>query len=88
MDFMATVLYCLCFLTSLICAGLLIRSYRKNRTSLLLWSGICFALLAVNNFFLVLDLIVFPNIDFAPARAASALLAVGALVYGFVWGAD
>ncbi|HEY2032434.1 MAG TPA: DUF5985 family protein [Rhizomicrobium sp.] len=85
MNLGASILYLLCLLTSALCAGLLIRSYYRHRTSLLLWSGICFALLALNNLFLVLDLVVFPDLDFSAARTVSALLAVGALIYGFVW---
>jgi hypothetical protein len=88
MNLGAPILYLLCLLTSVACASLLIRSYWRHRTPLLLWSGICFALLALNNLILVLDLVVFPDIDLGPARALSSLLAVGVLVYGFVWEAD
>ena len=88
MNLGASILYILCLLTSVTCASLLIRSYRRHRTSLLLWSGICFAFLALNNFLLVLDLVVFPDIDLSVARSLSALLAVTALVYGFVWETD
>ena len=46
--FPATV-YLLCFLTSFACAVLLLRSYRASLARLLLWSGLCFLLLAVTN---------------------------------------
>ena len=80
---MAELVYILCFVTSLLCAGLLIRSYRASRTWLLLWSSICFAGLAVNNCLLLLD-ILFPTMDLALARALIALLAMCVLIYGII----
>ena len=62
-DIFAAIVYVLCFVTSLVCAWLLGRSYRHGRTRLLLWSSICFVLLAANNLALVLDLVVFPSLD-------------------------
>ena len=44
-----TLVYLLCFLTSSICALLLGRSYARTRSRLLLWSAICFCLLALAN---------------------------------------
>lgn len=82
--FPATV-YILCFLTSAACAWLLGRSYRSNRTRLLLWSSICFAFLAANNLVLTLDLLVVPGIDLRLARLLLALAAVVSLIWGFVW---
>ena len=45
---MAETVYILCALTSVFCAVLLMRSYRRQRTRLLLWSTLCFAGLAIN----------------------------------------
>ncbi|HVT82005.1 MAG TPA: DUF5985 family protein, partial [Phycisphaerae bacterium] len=42
-------IYLLCALTSLACAILLARGYLRSRAKILLWSGLCFALLAINN---------------------------------------
>ena len=61
--FPATV-YLLCFLTSAACALLLLRSYGATRARLLLWSGLWFLLLSGNNLAVVLDLLVFPTVDF------------------------
>src|SRR4029079_7081630 len=52
---MATAVYILCFATSAVCGWLLVRSYLRTRTALLLGTAICFVLLAVNNFLLLVD---------------------------------
>jgi hypothetical protein len=77
--------YLLCMATSLLCAILLVRSYRTSRTRLLLWSALCFAGLTVNNFFLFVDVVVLPEINLLPMRQLSALLAIGVLLFGFIW---
>ena len=75
----------LCFLTSTACALLLLRSYRTGGARLLLWSGLCFLLLAGNNLAVVLDLLVLPDFDFRLLRMLLALAAVSILLFGFVW---
>ena len=82
---MAVTIYILCLLTSLACAWLLFASYRRTRYRLLFWSGSCFAAMTLNNLFLLLDKIVFPNTDFLPARLISALVAVSLLLYGLIY---
>ena len=82
--FPATV-YLLCFLTSTACALLLLRSYRTGGARLLLWSGLCFLLLAGYNLAVVLDLLVLPDFDFRLLRMLLALAAVSILLFGFVW---
>ena len=83
-----TLVYVLCFLTSALCAVLLVRAYRRTRTRLLLWSAVSFVLLAVNNLFVVLDLVLFPDVNYLPHRYVSALAAVGVLICGFIWEAE
>jgi hypothetical protein len=85
MPALAPTIYLLCLLFSAVCAGLLIRSYTRNRTALLLWSAACFVLLAVNNLMVVLDMILVPSIDFSVVRQLSALAAVAVLLFGFIW---
>ena len=69
---MAGIIYGLCTLTAVLCAVLLLQSYRRSRYELLLWSGLCFAGLSINNLLLVLDKVVFPvSIHDAAARAQS-----------------
>lgn len=82
---MAEVIYILCMITSLICAVLLGLAYRRTRANLLLWSSLCFAGLTINNLFLFLDLAVFPDIDFGPARDWSGVISMALLVFGLVW---
>lgn len=85
----ATIVYLLCFLTSIACAWLLGRSYLGGRTRLLLWSSICFVFLAANNLALVLDLVVWPtSVDLRLLRLLLALAAVISLIWGFVWGVE
>ncbi len=81
----APAVYVLCFLTSAVCAALLVRSYRRSRTRLLMWSAACFTLLALNNLLLVVDLLVLPAVDLSLLRSLSSLAAVATLLYGFIW---
>jgi len=80
-----TVIYSLCLLTSAGCAFLLVRSYRQSRARLLLWSALCFVLLAINNLLVVIDLLILPTVDLVPLRNLASLAAVGVLVFGFIW---
>lgn len=82
---MATIIYLLCAATALACAWLLLRSYLVSRFRLLLWSGLCFVGLSVNNVLLVMDRIVLPHVDLATWRLVSALMALLPLLYGLVW---
>jgi Family of unknown function (DUF5985) len=78
-------IYLLCLVTSAACAYLLVRSYRRNRTRLLLFSASCFVFLALNNLFVVLDLLLLPQLDLLPFRQLAAFAAVGVLLFGFIW---
>jgi hypothetical protein len=82
---MAEAVYLLCALTSVLCAGLLIRSWIRTRARLLLWSSLCFVGLAVNNVLLFVDLIVVPEVDLAPARSIVALCSVSVIVVALIW---
>jgi hypothetical protein len=83
-----TLVYTLCFATSTLCAFLLGRSFRRTRSRLLFWSALCFALLALVNFIVVLDMLVYPEIDFRPLRLGLSLVAVSVLLFGFIWDED
>jgi hypothetical protein len=80
-----TIIYGMCLLTSAGCAFLLVRSYAQSRARLLLWSALCFVLLAINNLLVVIDLLVLPTVDLVPLRNLASLAAVGVLVFGFIW---
>jgi Family of unknown function (DUF5985) len=78
-------IYVLCALTAMLCAVLLLQSYTRSGYRLLLWSGLCFAGLALNNLLLLFDKLIVPNIDLSLWRSAVALLAMCILLYGLVW---
>ena len=82
------VLSMLAILTSLACMMLLFRAYAAGGVRLLLWSALCFVFLTINNVFLFLDLVVFPDFDFRPFRLSSALVGIALLLYGFIWEAE
>lgn len=82
---MGMVIYLLCALTALACTVLIFRSYRRNKTRLLFWSGLCFAGLFLNNILLLLDKIVFPTFDLLIWRYVTALIALLPLLYGLIW---
>ncbi|MDI1445513.1 DUF5985 family protein [Polyangium sp. 6x1] len=79
------VVYILCTLTSLIAMTLLLRAYAARRVRLLLWSGLCFAGLALNNVLLFVDIIVVPEHDLSTVRQVPALIGVTCLLYGLVY---
>jgi len=82
---MAAVIYSLCALTSVACAVLLLRSYGRTRFRMLFWAGLCFSMLAVSNVLNVLDRYLFRDVDLAPARLGTALVAVLLIVFGLIW---
>lgn len=82
------ILASLAVLTSVACMVLLLRGYGQSGARLLLWSGLCFVFLSVNNVLLFLDLVVFPNIDFRPYRLTAALVGLAFLLYGFIMEAE
>lgn len=82
---MAQTIYGLCTLTSLACAWMLLTSYRRNGVRLLFWSGLCFIGMSLNNVLLVLDKLVFTQVDLLPLRLVSALVALLLLLYGLIY---
>lgn len=83
---MAESIYLLCAVTSVACALLLLRGFARTRVRLLFWSSLCFVGLALNNLLLFVDLVLLgPEVDLAPVRAAAALFGLSAMVFGLVW---
>ena len=82
---MEGLVYVLCAVTALACAALLLRGYRRTRTRLLLWCGLCFVALAAENVTLFLDLHVYVDTDLLALRRSFALAGVFALLYGLIW---
>jgi hypothetical protein len=79
------VVYTLCAFTAFACAVLLLRAHARSQSPLLLWSGLCFACLTLNNVMVVVDLVVLPSINLFLVRNAIALLGMILLLYGLIW---
>lgn len=77
--------YILCASTALACAALLLRGYARNGTRLLLWCGIFFLAMAIENTVLFVDLRIVPDVDLTLIRLAVPLVGVALLLYGLVW---
>jgi hypothetical protein len=76
--------YVLCAITAFICGLLLLRSYRQKRVGLLLWCGIFFLALTVENVLLFVDLVMLPQMDLSLLRNSIPLIGVSALLYGLI----
>lgn len=89
MEIVKSVLYVLCIVTSVGCTVLLVRQYRTARTRMLLWSAACFIFLSISNVLLFVDLVLLPTtIDLRLVRHSATLVALGCLLYGFIWDSD
>ncbi len=83
---MASIVYILGTLTTLLCAILLLRGYLRTRQKLLLWSGACFVGLTVSNALLFIDLGLLPTaVDLYLWRLSTAAGSMLLLVFGLVW---
>ena len=85
---MVGVIYSLCALTALVCAWLLIRAYRRSGYRLLLWGGLCFVGLTLNNALLIVDKFIVPYFDFSTWRLLLALAAMLVFLYGLIWDSE
>ena len=86
---MASAVYVLCALTSIAVAWLLLQAYvARGRYRLLLWSGLCFVGLAINNALLIVDKLALPDVDLSVLRTSVALIAMAVLLYGLVMDAE
>jgi uncharacterized membrane protein len=85
---MGPIIYFLCAATSLLCAWQLYRAYRRSRVRMLFWSAGCFALLTLSNLLLVLDRLVFAEVDLSLPRLVTAFVGLALLVFGLVWETD
>jgi hypothetical protein len=81
-------IYTLCALTAMTCAILLLRAYKRSGYKLLLWGGICFVGLTLNNFVLIIDRLIIPYRDLHPWRLVLALISLLILLYGLIWDAE
>jgi hypothetical protein len=78
--------YILCAVTALACGLFLLRGFRRSRSRLLLWCGLFFLFIAVENAVLFIDLVVLSDaVSLLVLRRAVGLGGVIVLVYGLVW---
>ncbi len=82
---MMPALYILTCLTMLLCAVLLLRAYVRVRRKLLLWSGLCFAVLTLTRALTVVDILFLPHVDLYTYRLGSTTIAMALLLYGLIW---
>ena len=85
---MGSIVYALCTVTSFTCAVLLMRQYNVARHRLLLWSGLCFCGLTVNNILLFADFIVVPDVNLSLARSLTSAGSLLLLLIGLIWDGD
>ncbi len=69
-----------------LCAAMLILAYLRSRTGLLLWSGLCFAGLAIAGSLAFVDLVLFPSVDLFLLRLSVSVIAMAMLLFGLIWG--
>ena len=74
----------LCALTAFLCAWMLFRAYQKSEYKLLLWGGICFIGLTLNNLLLIVDKFIVLYVDLSSWRLALALLSLLVFLYGLI----
>lgn len=85
MSIAPAVVYGLCLFTSLLCAVLLARAWQASRSRVLMFSALCFGFMALNNFFVVADMLILIEQDLTVFRQLSLAVGVAVLLYGFIW---
>jgi hypothetical protein len=86
---MATIIYILCALTCLGAALLLWRGYRRTRQRLLYWSSMCFAILAVSNGLLIVDLVFLAQeVSLLTWRNVVSQIGLLVLLFGLIFESD
>lgn len=84
-DLLPHLVYGLCALTSLLCAILVLRSYRRARTWLLFVVALGFVGLAVNNLLMVVNLLLGSRADLSILRSSVGLATMAALLVMLIW---
>lgn len=83
---MASLVYSLSTLTCIACAYLLLRSFKRGGTRLLLWSGICFIGMAINNALATVDVNTSAELmDLATVRVVVSIVSLSILIFGLTW---
>lgn len=85
---LAQTVYVLGALVTLVCSVLLLRRYAQVRLRLLLWSGLCFAVLTVTNALVFINFVLVPEADYHTTRLSVSVIGMALLLYGLVWEGD
>lgn len=67
---------------------MLLRTYSRSGYKLLLWGGLCFVGLTLNNLLLIVDKFVVPYFDLSTWRLVLALAALLVFLYGLIWDSE
>ena len=82
---MEGLVYLLSAFTAAACTVMLLRGWRRSPGArLLLWSGLCFALLTASNLLLYADKVLLPEIDMSLLRELVSLSGALTLVGGLI----
>lgn len=82
---MAELIYGLCTLLSTVIAIMLWRQHRRSPTRMIYWTALCFSGLALGNLLLVVDKLVFAELDLRLLRHSVSLVSIGLLLFGLVY---
>lgn len=74
----------LCAVTALACGALLLRGFRRSGSRLLLWCGLFFVSLTLENTLLFVDSVHMPDTDLVGLRTSVALAGVALLLVGLI----
>lgn len=81
----AEAIYLACAITCAGCAWLLFRAFQRGGPRLLLWAGLCFVALTLDNVILYIDMALLgPSIDLFYYRTVTAAVGMIVLVFGLV----
>jgi len=72
-------------LTCLLCAVLLLSAYRRVKSGLLLWTGLCFIGLTLSNGLVFVDLVMLPDVDLYILRLSVGIVSMALMLYGLIW---
>lgn len=82
---MAAIVYLLCTLTSLLCAIMLFRAFKKSQFRLLFWSSMGFIGFGISNILLFIDVVVFPDVTYIlNFRSVPAVVGMITMIYGLI----
>lgn len=82
---MSGFIYLLSAGTCLLCSALLFRTYLQKHVRLLMWSGLCFLGLTLENVAMYVDVVIVPDVDLSIWRKLPGLVSLSLLLFGLIW---